>query len=287
MNGRAEELHCHADQLLRDHLLSSVGRTLERHAVDALVVKGAALAATVYPQPSRRPMCDIDLVVRPQDLARGLRALEMDGAEIEPIPADRRWSFALQGERRTFVRAAGTPFLVELHTTLDRIAPRALDWAGIRARSTSLGDWPRSLRVPAPEDHALLVILHAAVHDFGHAVAWQDLAALWRAGIDEAVFAARAKRWGLALTSYLALSHVAEVVAPVASDALLTRLRPPPWRLALAERALVRARAQAAWEPRWTWTLRQPLWRDEPFRWLAGLARYGAMRAADRASAWY
>ena len=32
--------------------------------VDALLVKGAALALTVYPEPAARPMTDIDLLVR-------------------------------------------------------------------------------------------------------------------------------------------------------------------------------------------------------------------------------
>jgi len=181
------------------------------------------------------------------------------------------------GERVLELPVGPIGWTVELHTEIDRIAPRPIPWSEVWTRSTYLEDFSGALRVPCREDHALLVILHASLSDFAHPPAASDLTALWRAGIDEAAFADRAEAWRLTVASYLALAPRTSRGFAGASPELVLRLCPPRWRLDLAARAIAAGR-----ELGWRWTLRQASFRDDPANWLGGLARYGAVRAAER-----
>jgi hypothetical protein len=58
----------------REALKDALGR-LEGAGVPALVVKGAVLAYLLYDDPIERPILDVDLRVRPRDLAAAVRAL--------------------------------------------------------------------------------------------------------------------------------------------------------------------------------------------------------------------
>src|SRR4051812_7819301 len=66
----------HAAALLRAHVLATVSRALTAEGLDALLVKGAALALTVYPDAAARPMGDVDLLVRRADHDRIVAVLE-------------------------------------------------------------------------------------------------------------------------------------------------------------------------------------------------------------------
>ena len=58
------------------HELEAALAALGRANVPGLLLKGAALAETVYGDPALRPMADCDLLVRPADLAAAQAALE-------------------------------------------------------------------------------------------------------------------------------------------------------------------------------------------------------------------
>jgi hypothetical protein len=47
--------------------------------IEAIVLKGLALASTSYPDPALRPMADVDLLVRPRALDASIRILDADG----------------------------------------------------------------------------------------------------------------------------------------------------------------------------------------------------------------
>jgi len=61
-------------------------RALNQADVPVMVLKGAALAQTVYPRLSQRPMGDADLLVRPEDRDRARGALEAAGYRFLPEP---------------------------------------------------------------------------------------------------------------------------------------------------------------------------------------------------------
>jgi hypothetical protein len=59
--------------------LKRILKALNAQGIPVIVLKGAALAPTVYPDPALRPMRDLDLLVRPKDLDAALAALKRLG----------------------------------------------------------------------------------------------------------------------------------------------------------------------------------------------------------------
>jgi len=67
--------------------LARLQRTASEHGVDVLVLKGAHLAAWLYPSPATRPMVDVDLLVRreqAQKLVAALSARDYQVVSREP-----------------------------------------------------------------------------------------------------------------------------------------------------------------------------------------------------------
>ena len=100
--------------LLEDVMLGAIG-IFERAGVEHRLLKGAALAHTVHPDPSHRSFGDVDLLVRSDDLDRAVGAL-VEGGARRPVPAlsadfDRRFAKSVTLEWRH-----GTE--VDLHRTL-------------------------------------------------------------------------------------------------------------------------------------------------------------------------
>jgi hypothetical protein len=114
--------------------------SLSERGVDAIVLRGMVLAETVYPEPHRRHTHDIDLFVRPSELARAEEAARAAGFTERADDPDR-----LPGGIR-LVHPSGFP--VELHTTLflDPLHPAEIEGMDTRAvRCTLLGETARHL----------------------------------------------------------------------------------------------------------------------------------------------
>lgn len=96
--------HSQASTMLCEHELTSLLTTLVAAGVNVLVLKGAALAHTLYPQPELRPYHDLDIACRPTDYPRLARALTAAG-------------YASKGENERWVRASTlTTFPVQTYT---------------------------------------------------------------------------------------------------------------------------------------------------------------------------
>jgi hypothetical protein len=83
--------------------------------IEYRVLKGPALANTIYPDPATRPYVDIDLLVRAEDLDRAAEWLERSGARrvrVEPRPG----FVSRYGKSIEFVRPDGVS--VDLHCSL-------------------------------------------------------------------------------------------------------------------------------------------------------------------------
>lgn len=280
---RAADAGAHAMALLRRHVLGTIDAALSQAGIDALVVKGAALALTVYPSEAVRPMNDIDLLVRAEDRDRALLALRAAG--IADPEADKREASAdLLGEVVLIARSGAAELTVELHTSIDKIAPRPLATRDLLARSAPLAGLSR-LRAPSLEDHALIVALHASTHGFRHPIALLDLELILRAGIDESALADRARRAELATALWIALTALRRAGAASVSDALLERIAPGRARRAIAERwfiPLATSRPDGAGPLGAPWILEQTALRDDPWTWASGVARYAWQRARER-----
>lgn len=70
------------------HLLDRVLEGLRERGIEPVLLKGAALLATVYPSPGCRPMVDVDLQVEPQRLPEVLLLLRSLGFEELAREAD-------------------------------------------------------------------------------------------------------------------------------------------------------------------------------------------------------
>jgi hypothetical protein len=276
----------HADALLRGHVLAQVARALHAIAAPALLVKGAALALTVYPEPASRPMQDVDLLVHVADRARVLAALAAAGGVVHADP-DRPFSSEFLGETAVMMRAGETPFLVEIHTSLDNLVPRPIDEAGLFARAVTAPGLP-GLLVPAAEDHALLIALHAAGHELRHCIAMLDLELLLRRGLDLDVLVERAAAWRLTTVMYAVMSALHALGAASVTPRHVAAFEPGPIRRLVVTR--VHPPAEALDPPRpgglgIPWILRQIPLRDDLAAYGLGLGRYAVARARERLGA--
>jgi hypothetical protein len=142
-------------------------RLLEKHGVQALVLKGPALAADVYGDLTLRQFNDLDLLVRHADLSAVVAALALDGFHTKP-PLNRIPGQSSSWEV-TLVRDGGL-FDLDLHW---RLSPPYFPF-------TPEGDqlWSRAVEVDlgvgrvatlCPEDLMLFLCAHGAKHG------WQSL----------------------------------------------------------------------------------------------------------------
>lgn len=81
----------HADAIrIRTRALLEINEHLDREGIDMLVLKGAALAHLIYPEPGLRPMRDIDVLVAPGHLERASEIVAGLGYQAASGDATRR-----------------------------------------------------------------------------------------------------------------------------------------------------------------------------------------------------
>ena len=158
------------------HSLTEVLRDAAAEGIAVMPLKGAALALLYYETPALRPMSDLDLLVRPGDIAAMTGILHRLGyAEIAGafLLLDERFRDVERGERRFLARKNSCDVLIEfriepldpLVETLSALDPALT--AALQSRAALM--WTRSRQaihdgVPfarmSPED----LLLHIASH---------------------------------------------------------------------------------------------------------------------------
>lgn len=204
---------------------------LLRHAgVTTITHKGLALVHTVYGDLGWRPMADIDVLVRPADVAAARRALEQAGYRTHHGAVEDAQSF------RSFLMLVRESTVIDLHwhlahyTRFDGIVQ--VDHEGVwrRARRFTAGD-TEALTL-SPEDTLLHLALHLTLgSEFGRLIWFTDIEALvrrhaldWDRVLDEA------DRWRVrTLVGYTLGVVRAAFNAPV-PPVVLERLGPRPLR---------------------------------------------------------
>jgi len=173
--------------MLAFRALGEVLGALTRAGVPVVVLKGAALAETVYRNIGLRPMYDVDLLVRESDIDPALGVL----AACNCAPAEPRAVDGFRaGQQHGLVlrRAAGPGVLeLELHRTLiDAPSHRrvlALQWFWDHTVPATIGGAP-ALSL-APEAQLLHLCAHARLHHYGDELLWlHDVAELLTAARD-------------------------------------------------------------------------------------------------------
>ena len=242
-------------------LRAQLGEVLAALPVRPIVLKGAYLAEKVYPAPGLRPMNDIDLLFRPEDLPAVADALHALGYGSKEKSAD--LGPGITKHVSTFKREAapGTggsqtrpntpnPYLsgggdrmIEPHRSLEE------SWFGLKCDLTP-GMWERSAEIEiagqcaralSPEDNLLHLCVHLAFHLIMGSPSFVQLADLSvfisRCPVGWGAFLDRARALRASGYAYAALRLAAHVLAaPVPADVLqaLTAASPPNVR-AVAE----------------------------------------------------
>jgi hypothetical protein len=182
--------------------LARILRALAGAGVDTIVLKGAALAETVYRAPGLRLFHDLDLLVRPDDLGRAAAVLAGLGYR-----QNRRHAITDQRDQGAhllpFIRSDRRAAPVEIHWSLiDPGSPFRIDADGLwdRSREATIAGAPA--RVLGPEDLLLHLCIHGAYeHVFAFGLRFLcDLREVVgrRPGADIETARDRAARWGAA-----------------------------------------------------------------------------------------
>jgi len=235
---------------LKDRLEQAIA-ALHRVGIDALLLKGAALAQTHYGSFAARPMRDIDLLVRPEQADDARASMLRLGWEVDSeLPDDRTYlnhhhlpplrdleGSGLRLEIHRSLLPAGHPF----HFSEDEIWDAA-QWVKVGGGQAL---------VMHPSHHAVHVAIHFAWSHMLKLGAWhafRDLATLGTtASFDWYEFATTAARWGASSCCYwtLRLGHaMSGLTAPRAVKQQLCPSLPELVRRPLARhfiRALVRS----------------------------------------------
>lgn len=207
--------------------------TLAAAGIAVTTLKGAALAQAVYRDFSLRPMGDVDLLVRREDLAATARLLVQLG--YTPARAETHPGVLAEHESElTFRKPGGFKACIDVHWTLfdspyyqDRIA---MDWFWDTALPVSIADVPTLMLGP----EALLIHLcgHLALHHGARGLLWWhdivEVLSTWRDEIDWGELLARTREYGLALPVCTVLSRVAGEWGVSAPADVLHALRAVP-----------------------------------------------------------
>jgi hypothetical protein len=208
-------------------------RALASAGVEAMLLKGAALAATVYPGFAARPMQDLDLLVRTDEAARrAWRALLESGWTREDPRAAVDAFYAQHQHLPRLVYPSLPGARLELHRGLFRQGgPFGLSVADFfgRGRSIQINGLPAI--VPSISDTLLYSCLHFAwTHEMAFG-AWRfitDVATLAHASDDLWLeFLPTAKAVGGATVCYWALRMSASLRQVRLPENVLAELRPP------------------------------------------------------------
>jgi len=203
----------------------SAGRT------PVIVLKGAALAETVYPERALRPMADIDLLIREEDLEKAECQLRDIGYEVAHDPQTKtelrtrhhHWVF-----RSARPVAGGIP--IELHWSLDpRGQPAGWDVRALFERATAASLAGADALILEPEDLILHLCRHLCRHRFnGGVIALCDIAAAishYDGGVDWSRVQARAAEFGASEYAFVPLHLAADLMGAGVPASALAGLR--------------------------------------------------------------
>jgi len=154
-----------ARELALQYELGQVLETARARGPSPLVLKGTALAYSLYPEPSVRERHDTDLLVSPDDKGMMVELLESLGY-VGDLIAGEHWATS----ERSFTKPIGPGIAsrIDLHWRLSN-SPMfwrpQLDWSCLKGRAQHL----KALSDAAYCPTRFVLLLHACIHRAGHA----------------------------------------------------------------------------------------------------------------------
>lgn len=234
------------DGMVQQRQLAGVVAALRNAGIEPLLLKGYALADLVYPDPLARPSADLDVLVRPDQVAPAWQALADMGCTL-PDAAVVDVQLANAYDLPVILPAmAGRATLLELHWHL---APRSLfaldlDLWRARAERFQVAGQP-ALRF-SPEDMLLHLALHMRKHRYVGLRWLCDVAELLRRlgaahasrPLDWQYIIGGARAAGLTVLLYTSLALARRLLAAPVEPELLAALEPAAWRRSLLQSVL-------------------------------------------------
>jgi hypothetical protein len=218
--------------------LSQLSDTFNKHNIDFLLLKGAVLAFTAYPDPSLRSMTDLDFLLRSEDLEQAVELVHEAGFRYperyrfatlsrRSLPPSRlEWSLPLQ--------KPGTRVLIELHSQLEsaepwfQVSPHII-WENTEETTVN------GLRARTLEKHEFLfhLVLHLArSHVFEHGLRPMLDVHLWvelhKDRLNWEHLASETKRRGYGNWVHLVLKIVSDLFATPIAERFFDIVPPPP-----------------------------------------------------------
>lgn len=206
-------------------VLAQAATVFEKAGIDSILLKGAALAGTIYPKPWLRHCHDLDFLLRPTDLIDAGQALHEAGFSNRPA-AGRRAGIRM-------LHSSGLP--VELHTGpfANPFYAPPIDAMWTRAGRHDLGGTPVGML--APPDMLLHLCGHAFCRPNRDLMTWAcDAAFLIRrysgqglavSSLDWPIFLESSQSSGLGLPLFVLLSYLARELGETIPDAIIEQLR--------------------------------------------------------------
>lgn len=223
-----------AENTLRFNTLEQIEAAFSQATTSLTLIKGMALARSVYDEPSWRTMSDIDILVGNGDMKTAVSIMQQLGyytTEKESRPATLQ--ALIQGEIP--LQRDDVPFLIELHGAILHgwwlMRTAAIDNAGIwqRRQPLTATTWQLS-----PEDSILNIAVHLTVnHQLGMSVVrgLVDMAMVAKKQpVSWQIVAERAMEWRVQTAVYTILNLLHDLIAPEGMEEALTQLRPSPLR---------------------------------------------------------
>ena len=263
-----------------DRAAASVFDVFGRENVDALLLKGVALARLLYDVPQQRRYSDVDVLVAPGDLSAARAVLaELGYRNASAQMAVDDIGGVIHGESWLAIPAgAAYPVVVDLHLRLaGSTAPAERAWEALKARSTPMEVDGTHVPILDRAGLAMHLATHAAQHGQGYAKGCRELARaldrwppeVWRdaARLAREVGATEAFAAGLRLVAPGAeLAEVLDLPSTKRLDWELRQVGAPRGRFhlqAFLQAPGLRARAHVARRallPRPAWLIRQYPW---------------------------
>jgi hypothetical protein len=175
--GVTRQAHAKRNEAIGQQLAELLA-VFEQQKIEVMVLKGALLAATVYPEAALRPMNDIDLLFRPEDLSRVGPILESLGYVGKHKEANKgpgvtkhlstyRRVGNLGSTPNPYLSASGDR-MIEPHGSLEE------SWFGLKVDITP-GVWERAAPIslygqPAYRLSTNDLLLHLTVHAAFHVI---------------------------------------------------------------------------------------------------------------------
>jgi hypothetical protein len=236
-----------ASNLLWQHELTRIVRGLSQDGISPVLLKGAALLHTVFPDPGLRQLRDLDLLVHPTELAAAERQLDQLGY----APAEKGWppgtwppdwyekKYQQQG-------TAGWGAMVEIHWKLARgSAPLRIDVTELLQQAEPVLVDGRRARVLSPTHQIIHLCTHMAYNDgFGVGLSrpsdLYETIETFRPGLDWDRLASEARRFRASLCLRYALAVTSALFGMSLPPGFLENPSDPPLRPSLAVAALDR-----------------------------------------------